>query len=386
MVGGWRKAADADRETTQNPKTGLLNETMSRTQSVAYRILDANLNRCTEGLRVVEDYVRFTRNDAPLSSRLKHLRHRLWELIDEPTRERLRTMRDVAADVGQGIATENEYRRENLESVVAANVKRVEQSLRSLEEYAKVVCPALSGNFESLRYEVYELDRALCVRDSSLDRLGKARLCVLVDGHDSLAAFRQRVTSLLGHGVDMLQLRDKRLSDRALLERGRLLQELVCGRETLFIMNDRVDLAAAAGADGVHLGQDDMPAPEARRILGPETLVGISTHELREARQAVWDGANYIGCGPAFPSRTKSFDRFPGLGYLQQVAREISLPAFAIGGVGLGNVEAVCQAGLDRAAVSGGVIDQPDPPRAARHIAARLREANERGGERDAPG
>ena len=111
-------------------------------------------------------------------------------------------------------------------------------------------------------------------------------------------------------------------------------------------MNDRADLAAMAHADGVHLGQDEIPVQDARVVLGSHALVGVSTHSIEQARQAVVDGANYLGCGPTFPSATKEFTRFPGVEFLRQISREIRLPAFAIGGINPANVEQVCAAGF----------------------------------------
>jgi thiamine-phosphate pyrophosphorylase len=172
----------------------------------------------------------------------------------------------------------------------------------------------------------------------------------------------------------VLQLRDKSLPDRVLLARARLVRECTRGTGTLFIVNDRADLAHAAEADGVHLGQEELPVGDARRILGPDALIGVSTHSIEQARQAVLDGASYLGCGPTFPSETKRFEQFPGLALLRQVSAEITLPAFAIGGIQAGNLAAVRAAGMGRVAVSHGIINHPDPEQAARELAAGLAE------------
>ena len=216
----------------------------------------------------------------------------------------------------------------------------------------------------------------MTVLHTSLERLSAARLYVLIDGRASADEFAQLVSALLESEVDVLQLRDKRLTDRLLLQRAQTLRELTRGGNTLFVMNDRVDLAFASGADGVHLGQEELPVSAARRMLGPEALIGVSTHEIQQARQAVLEGANYIGCGPTFPSATKSFQQFPGLAYLRQVSQEISLPAFAIGGINGENVSDVCQAGMSRVAISQSVVNMPDPARAARELAIQLKEAS----------
>jgi thiamine-phosphate pyrophosphorylase len=133
----------------------------------------------------------------------------------------------------------------------------------------------------------------------------------------------------------------------------------------LFVMNDRADLAALSDADGVHVGQDELSVNDARTIVGPKALIGVSTHSIEQARQAVIDGANYIGVGPTFPSSTKSFDTFAGLDLLRSVAAEISLPAFAIGGITRENLPQVQAAGINRVAVTGAVIGAKDPKLAA---------------------
>src|SRR5690606_15435055 len=132
----------------------------------------------------------------------------------------------------------------------------------------------------------------------------------------------QRVEAIVAAGAHVVQLRDKQWSDRELIDRARRLRQITRGR-ALFIMNDRPDLAVLADADGVHVGQEELSVKDARTIVGPRRLVGVSTHTLAQARQAVLDGASYIGCGPTFPSGTKSFEQLAGLDFLRAVAAEI---------------------------------------------------------------
>ena len=141
----------------------------------------------------------------------------------------------------------------------------------------------------------------------------------------------------------------------------------------LFLLNDRPDLARLAEADGVHLGQDDLPVKEARRILGPDALIGVSTHDLDQVRRAVLDGASYLGVGPTFPSGTKVFTEFAGLEFVRQVAAETSLPAFVIGGVNPDTVGAAVTAGARRVAVSEAVCASDDPRAAAAALVQALR-------------
>jgi thiamine-phosphate pyrophosphorylase len=140
----------------------------------------------------------------------------------------------------------------------------------------------------------------------------------------------------------------------------------------LFIMNDRPDIALLADADGVHVGQDELPVADVRQLVGPDRLIGVSTHSLEQARQAVADGADYIGVGPTFPSTTKQFAGYPGLELVRQVSREVTLPAFAIGGITAENVPQVLAAGCRRIAVSHAILGAADPAQAARQLLACL--------------
>jgi thiamine-phosphate pyrophosphorylase len=174
--------------------------------------------------------------------------------------------------------------------------------------------------------------------------------------------FEQFITDIIAGGVDIIQLRDKQADDRTLLSRSRILKNCIAasGRDVLFIMNDRPDLAVLAGADGVHVGQEELPATLVRQMVG-NLLVGISTHSIEQARQAVLDGADYIGAGPVFESATKEFSQLAGLDYLREVAAEISIPAFAIGGINEDNLDEVFQTGIRRVAVSSALLDSDNP-------------------------
>jgi thiamine-phosphate pyrophosphorylase len=158
------------------------------------------------------------------------------------------------------------------------------------------------------------------------------------------------------------------MPERRLLDVARRIREWTRETGALFIMNDRADLAVAADADGVHVGQDELPVKEARAIVGPRRLVGVSTHTLDQARQAVRDGADYLGVGPVFPSATKTFESFAGLELVREVASEITLPWFAIGGITADNIAAVCEAGARRIAVSHAILSAEDPAKAAAEL------------------
>ncbi len=335
-------------------------------QLIALRILDANYNRAMEGLRVVEEYCRFALADRHLAGCCKSLRHRLADAFTIISLVELQGARDSAHDVGADVTTLQESQRESVHAVATASWRRVEQALRAIEEYAKLISDPLSTNAKELRYESYVFAKACLTSANSAQRMAQARLYVLIDGGVTVDSLQERVKLLVAAGVHLLQLRDKQLGDRDLLIRARLVRELTRGSNTLFVMNDRPDLAQLAGADGVHVGQEELPVFEVRRNIGPQMLIGVSTHSIHQARQAVLDGANYIGCGPTFPSGTKTFAEFPGLEFLRQVAEEISLPAFAIGGINRQNLPQVLATGISRVAVSGAVITAKLPAEEAK--------------------
>lgn len=332
------------------------------------RVIDANANRATEGMRVVEEYTRFVLEDAHLTQQQKQLRHDLVDILTAlPVEQRL-AARATEQDVGTGVTTDAEFQREDVAHVAAANQKRVEQSLRSLEEFLKPLAAGAARAVEQLRYRAYTLGRAIALTGDARQRLDHARLYVLIDGGDSLEAFAAQAAALIEAGVDILQLRDQQLDDRQLILRGHRLRELTRPTSTLYVVNNRPDLAALTHADGVHIGQDDLSVQQVRAVVGVDMLVGVSTHSLAQARQAVLDGANYLGCGPTFPSPTKSFTEFPGLDFLQSVSRDISLPAFAIGGINLENLPEVQARGFSRVAVSSAVTQATDPTQVARSL------------------
>jgi thiamine-phosphate pyrophosphorylase len=342
----------------------------------ALRILDANLNRASEGLRVVEDYCRFALDDQHLARRCKEIRHGLITALSSISTPTLAAAREAQHDVGAEISTPQEGNRQSLAQVAAASWQRVQQALRVIDECVKLLAPGSAAAIERLRYQSYTLAKACLTANESDQRLLAAQLQVLLDGAKSEKSFIRRVNGLIASGVAMIQLREKRFSDRKLLSRARLVRQLIdeAGGGVLFVMNDRPDLATLARADGLHIGQDELTVRDARLITGPNMLIGVSTHSIEQARQAVLDGANYIGCGPTFPSNTKEFNKFPGVKFLQEVAAEISLPAFAIGGISLSNVHDVVASGISRIAVSSAVMAASDRSEAVHSLLAILRE------------
>lgn len=210
---------------------------------------------------------------------------------------------------------------------------------------------------------------------SRRERLGFSQLCVLVDGGESADWCGRQVAAVAAAGAGLIQLRDKKLGDAALLERAIAAVAAARRHGALLVINDRPDIAVAAAADGVHLGEDDLPVLAARRVVGSAKLIGRTAHTLAEAEAAVRDAADYIGVGPCFPSDTKAFAAFAPRDFLQDVARSIELPAFAIGGITADRVEELAALGLSRIAVGASVTKAADPAEAVQQLLGRLRVA-----------
>lgn len=338
-------------------------------------MLDANANRATEGLRTLEDYARLVGENAGVAEQVKHLRHQLASVLSPlPRRDRL-SVRATHRDAGTELTTEQETSRHNLASVVPAACERVAQSLRNLEEFSKLISTSTSEALKQLRYEAYDVLAQCELRLLNDQRLTvEQQLYLLVDCSQPVDEFRHSVRSLAAAGVDLFQLRDKQAEGARLMQYARAAVDALSETAAKLIVNDRVDVALASGAVGVHLGQDDMLLSDARAMSGGRLWVGISTHDIEQAIQAEQQGADYIGCGPTFPSSTKSFDAFAGTAFLQQTAQRITLPIFAIGGITLDNLVGVLQAGCTRVAVSGAIHHAADPLAAARKIKQRLRD------------
>jgi thiamine-phosphate pyrophosphorylase len=351
-------------------KTSIMSQNLP--DAAVLRIIDANVNRAAEGLRVVEDYSRFVLNDRRFTETCKGMRHRLTAAMG-PWLARAIIHRDARADVGAEITTDSEFVRNSTASVAIANLKRVQQALRTVEEFAKTFDATAAGACESLRYQAYELDSTFRSLMDGRRRLGEARLYVLIDVPDFDRLIREEFIDIMEAGIDVLQLRNKNLDDRRLIQRARALREITRDRGRVFVINDRPDIARLVDADGVHLGQDDMSVREARSIVGSESLIGVSTHSIEQAEQAVLDGANYIGLGPMFPSTTKEFDQFAGLDLLGEVNENLSIPAFAIGGINETNIDRITEHGGHRVAVLGAIWSAADPAEAVGRLRKQLR-------------
>ncbi len=343
-----------------------------------YRILDANFNRARESLRAIEDCGRFVLNDPAITAMAKSFRSDIREVLEEmPTSEML-IARNSGADVGTVITSPTENERADSEEVATAACKRLTEALRTIEEYSKVVAPGRISTIERMRYNAYTLEQQVANRFMVAGRFATVRLYTLVSAHLCQSTGIMDVArQTIAGGAEAIQLREKDTDDDIFLAMAAELRELTDETNRLLIINDRPDIAAIVGADGVHLGQHDLPINEARRMLRPGAIIGRSTHSVREATQAINEGADYIAIGPIYPTRTKGRapvgpERFSEV--LEAMA-DSSLPIVPIGGIHEENAGELIKRGARSLAVCSAINCSAEPRDVSKRIRAMLDEA-----------
>ena len=338
--------------------------------------MDVNLNRACEGLRVIEDGVRFILNDYSLTKRVKELRHCIIKAVKESpqvNQTKLIVSRDIKRDVGVKI---KEDKQRKFEEMIEANFRRVEEAERSMEEFGKLFSPILGGKFKQLRFRTYSLEKKVRMR---LKRRCNLALYIITDSHLMGEDFEQKVKEVVLNGANVIQLREKNLSLVPFLKRAIALRKIIPSRKALFIVNDRVDIAVASQADGVHLGQEDIPLKDARRILGEDKIIGISIHSLKEAIKAEKESADYVAIGSIFPTSTKADAGLPrGTEIISKIKETVSIPVVAIGGINEGNVEGVLRAGADGIAVISAIFKEEDVGLATRNLYKKIEKIREK--------
>ena len=340
------------------------------------RLLDANLDRAREGLRVLEDWARFGLDRGDLVARTKDMRQRLGRLH----RDTYKFARHTATDPAAGLGHPAQAERRSPSAVVGANAGRVQEALRVLEEFGRSSDPELAEEAATLRYLLYDLEVDLlqACRLAATGGVGRREAlasCRLYLVTSPVADLEGVVAAALGAGVRLVQYRAKEaagLDDLQKLGQARALRQLCTAHGALFLVNDRIDIALAVEADGVHLGQGDLPPAIARQLLGPDRLIGRSTHALAQLQQAVSDGCDYVGVGPVHATPTKPGREPVGLDYVRQAAAASPIPFFAIGGVDASNLAAVRAAGGTRVAVVRAITAAADPAAATAGLLAEL--------------
>jgi len=334
-----------------------------------FRIIDANLNRIGEGLRLLEELARMILNDVNLTQQLKTMRHRILE-TDQRFNQRLIQARDSEGDVGINLEAPPKKERE-LPDILVANSRRVQESLRTIEELAKIPQTGLdTEKFKKARFDLYTIERNLLSRLLRQDKIKRlSGLYVIVDTQALLKRRHIDVAkAAIAGGARVIQLRDKMSTKKELLPITEQLKALCAAHDVLFIINDHLDLLLAVDADGLHLGQDDLPIKTTRRLLPVDKILGISTRTVDGAVAAQAEGADYIAVGAMYPTPSKAAAQVVGVERLKQVRKAVALPLVAIGGINQENTAAVMAAGADSIALIRAVVQAEAPEKAAREI------------------
>ncbi len=345
-----------------------------------YRLIDANLNRASEGVRVLEDLARLRFEHAGLCSELRALRHGIRSASDG-VHARCLTARAAETDVGLEVSQASQLdHKDTLSDLVEANFKRVQEALRVIEETLKLVDEyELSKEYERYRFQVYGIEQ----RYAALLRPGRARAaldtdlyCITAEEHSAGRSNVQVVSEMLEAGVKLIQYREKDKESGAKYRECLEIRRLTREANATFIVNDHPDLALMVGADGLHLGQDDYPIEVVRSLVGEQMIIGLSTHSPAQAEDAVRRGADYIGVGPLFRTFTKRNVCEPvGLEYLDYAVAHVPIPFVAIGGVKAHNVAEVRKRGARCIAMVTEIVGAPDIRATIEAIRAALKEA-----------
>ncbi len=346
-------------------------------ERAVYRIIDANFNRAREAIRVIEEFCRFSLNSTALTNRAKRLRHELSAAVTKLDAGRLIASRDTLGDVGIGTAL-NLLERNNLSDCFAASCKRLTEALRALAEMTRTLSSSQAQTIENLRYTAYTLEKDIVLFSNAFEKFKQVRLYVIISSSLPAEIFSLAQRCAAGQ-ADCIQLRAKTIEDDKLFALAVEFVQICRAAGVLSIVNDRVDIAVAAGADGVHLGQNDLPIAQARNLQLAPLIIGKSTHSLKQLRTACEENPTYVSLGPVFPTGTKPTAKAMGLDYVRQateILTDTGVGHVAIGGITPDNIENVLNAGAKTIAVCSAVTKAADPETACRELRGKIADFN----------
>ena len=321
------------------------------------QIIDANLDRAREGLRVLEDWARFGLGRKDLVISFKNFRQTLGKHHLKVYKE----SRNVNNDECVGLSHPEQFKRNKASSIISSNAARVQEALRVIEEFSRDHNQNLSKITSEIRYEIYNLEIALLEAQSnhSLRKiLNENDLYFITLDTENLF---EKIKKILEGGVKIIQLRFKKGKDSDNLKFAIRVRDLCNNFGALFLINDRVDIALACKADGVHLGQDDMDIKSARNILGYSKIIGISASDELNIKKAILDGCDYLGIGPVFVTSTKEGKVPLGIDTLKSLTKDISIPWFAIGGIKQEDISLLKENNICKIAIITDLINSKNP-------------------------
>lgn len=315
------------------------------------------MNRLREGIRVIEEAVRFSLNNEELSVKLKALRHRYGHM-------RMLVPDDVISerDTEQDIGKDNEYditEQTDIADIAGRSFGRTEEAARVIEEYGRLINNEISRIAKEIRFELYELEKAvmplLRKQNNIVDNMGLYLVMT-----NPVLGYEETARIAVKHNVKIIQLRDKAMNDSELLQTAQRIRAITQGTDTLFIVNDRPDIAMLSGADGVHVGQNDISVNDCRQ-LKTDMIVGKSTHNMQQLEAAMIEKPDYIGIGPLYPTQSKAVpDPVLGLDEAERMLKASTVPAVAIGGINAGNLSDVLSRGFANFGIVSYIVGDED--------------------------
>jgi len=322
-----------------------------------FQIIDANLDRAREGLRVIEDWARFGLGKEKFVEKIKNFR----QILGKNHLEIYKQSRNYIEDQCQGLSHLEQNNRKTPEQIISSNASRVQEALRVIEEFSRAHNNELSKIASEIRYEIYtlEIDLLSLNKRKNIEKILKDNdLYVITDQKKNLLGI---IEEILIAGVKIIQHRFKNGNDKDHLKEAIQIKNLCKKYNSLFIINDRIDLALASNADGIHLGQDDLNLKTARKLLGYSKIIGISANNEIDISNAIKDGCDYIGIGPVFETSTKKNKKPLGIEKIKTLTKGLKIPWFAIGGIATKNISYLKSNGFKKFALVSQLMNSENP-------------------------
>jgi len=337
-----------------------------------FQIIDANLERAREGLRVLEDWARFGLGENNSVKRIKNFR----QILGKNHLEIYKQTRNYIEDQSKGLSHVEQFNRKTPQQIISSNAGRVQEALRVIEEFSRLHNNKLSKIASEIRYEIYTLEidiLSLSKFKNSEKILKENDLYVITDHKENLLGI---IEEILIAGVKIIQHRFKTGTDKDHLQEAIQIKNICKRYNSLFIINDRVDIALASNADGIHLGQDDLDLKTARKLLGYSKIIGTSANNEIDIANALKDGCDYIGIGPVFETATKKNKKPLGIENIKTLTKDLNIPWFAIGGIKSNNISYLKRNGFKKVALVSELMNSEDPKEDAMMILKELSHEN----------
>lgn len=313
------------------------------------RIIDVNINRLDESLKLIEDVIRFQLEQRQLLTQIRKIRNDFLYLKKALPLTQTIGARRSHKDLGRKHKFDSDTKKDQTGLILSA-FSRAKESSRTIEEALKAVIPRLSSSTKKIRFQIYDLEKETMV--NHMKRFDPSLHAIIDEKYMHKHDLERTVKTMVNNGVTMIQLRVKTMKDREFLRTARKVRKAIHSQRVKFIINNRVDITLACAADGVHVGQTDMPLKAVRQILGDMYIIGASAHTLKQAIRAEAQNADYLGVGAVFPTRTKHDARVCGLPILKSISRHVKIPVIAIGGITGANYQTALRAGAAGIAVA----------------------------------